>query len=94
MALESNTETPKSGETTDLWHSSAEPQLTAASTVAALNFAEKRKIGCHTKQAARALTQKAAQFFENCSLSENCHNTSKKTIVLIGILRIPEKLEL
>jgi hypothetical protein len=38
--------------------------------------------------------KKEAQFFENWSLSEKCYSTSKKTIVCIGILEIPEKSEL
>jgi hypothetical protein len=39
-------------------------------------------------------SRKEAQFFENCSWSVKCHNTSKRTIVHIGILGIPEKSEL
>jgi hypothetical protein len=36
-------------------------------------------------------SRKEAQFSENCSWSVKCHNTSKRTIVYIGILGIPEK---
>jgi hypothetical protein len=36
-------------------------------------------------------SRKEAQFFENCSRSVKCHSNSKRTIVYIGILRIPEK---
>jgi len=39
-------------------------------------------------------SRKETQFFENCSWSVKCHNTSKRTIVYIGILGIPEKSEL
>jgi hypothetical protein len=36
-------------------------------------------------------SRKEAQFFENCSRSVKCHNTSKRTFVYIGIVGIPEK---
>ena len=36
-------------------------------------------------------SRKEAQFFENCSRSVKCNNTSKRTIVYIGIVGIPEK---
>jgi hypothetical protein len=39
-------------------------------------------------------SRKEAQFFENCSWSVKCHNTSKRTIAYIGILGIPEESEL
>jgi hypothetical protein len=39
-------------------------------------------------------SRKEAQFSENCSWSVKCHNTSKRTIVHVGILGIPEKSEL
>jgi len=39
-------------------------------------------------------SRKEPQFFENYSKSAKCHNTSKRTIVHIGILGIPEKSEL
>jgi len=39
-------------------------------------------------------SKKEAQFFENCSYSVKFHNTSKSTIVYVGILGIQEKSEL
>jgi hypothetical protein len=38
--------------------------------------------------------KKEAHFFENWSLSEKCHNTSKKHVAFIVFLKIPEKLAL
>jgi len=39
-------------------------------------------------------SRKEARFFENCSRSVKSHNASKRTIVRIGILGIPEESEL
>jgi zinc transporter ZupT len=50
-------------------------------------------IGLHNLGEGLALGARA-RFFENWSLSERCHNTSKKSSVYIGILRFPEKLGL